>query len=162
VIAYVDTSTFLRAFLPDERGHRAARALIEDPSPELVLVTGWFTRIETVASVTKRTRQLAVRQRDDIVDALEAELGGAGTVIEILPDADQFEQVRQLANRIARQRWVTGPDAIHIASALVIQAMLPDLLQADDDIQLRFVTNDKEQSVAASEEGLMPLDQFDS
>ena len=162
MIAYVDTSTFLRAFLPNEVGHREARALIEDPPAELALVTGWLTRIEAVASVTKRSRHLDQARQDAIVAAIESEFGAAGTVIEILPDADQFEQLRVIANRIARQRWVQGPDAIHIASALVIEGMLPELLEADDDLRLRFVTNDKEQRVAANQEGLLVLEPFET
>lgn len=40
--------------------------------------------------------------------------------------------------------------------------MLPALLEADDDVRLRFVTNDNEQRVAADDEGLLALERFEN
>lgn len=146
MIAYVDSSVLLRAFLPDEDGHQAARELISEGS--IVLVAGTWTRIEAAAAITRLTRDRR-GPGAPLLDAVLATLGDGGSVSVVAADQDQVEAV---AFRLATQHGLRAMDAWHVACALVI---LPQLAEYGEE--QAFATRDAEQREVAQIEGLTAI-----
>ena len=146
MIAYLDTSVLLRAYLPDEDGHEAARELVSEGST--VLVTGTSTRIEAAAAVTR-----LMRSRPGIssalLDAVLAALGEDGSVSVVAAAQDQVEAV---AFGLVVKHGLRAMDAWHVACALVV---LPQL--AEEGEEQGFATRDAEQRRVAQIAGLTAL-----
>jgi hypothetical protein len=146
VIAYLDTSVLLRAFLPDEDGHEAARVLISEGST--VLVTGTWTRIEAAAAITRLMRSRP-ESGTALLDAVLAALGEDGSVSVV---AAAQEQVEAVAFRLAVEHGLRALVAWHLACALVV---LPQL--AEEGEERAFATRDAKQRQVATKEGLTAL-----
>jgi predicted nucleic acid-binding protein len=146
VIAYLDTSVLLRAFLPDEDGHEAARELISEGS--IVLVTGTWTRIEVAAAITRAVRG-RLGSAAPLLDAVLAALSDDGPVSVVSAAQEDIEAV---AFRLASDHVLRAMDAWHVACALVV---LPQL--AEDGEERAFATRDEEQGAVARSEGLLTI-----
>ena len=82
MIAYVDSSVLVRAYLEDELGHQDAVALMQ--TPDLAAVTGTWTRIEVSGALTRAARSShAGPEADDLLALLDADLGSGGSVAEL-------------------------------------------------------------------------------
>jgi predicted nucleic acid-binding protein len=141
VIVYADSSVLARSYLPDERGHREALKLLRDP--DIVVVTGSWTRIE-VAGALVRTARAKRRDKDQLLDIWRADTGPDGPITVIT--APQ-EEVEREAFEIVATHGIRAMDAWHIATATLL---LPDLAAGEP---YAFASRDKEQAAVAELRG---------
>lgn len=146
MIAYLDTSVFVRAFLPDEDGHEEARALLANE--DVALVTGTWTRIEVVSALTRAARS-GRREAAVLLDAALSEMSEEGPVAVVAPPGDDIERV---AFGLSREHGLHAMDAWHLACALVV---LPQLAESGET--QAFATRDSEQATVARVRGLRVL-----
>jgi predicted nucleic acid-binding protein len=157
---YVDTSVIVSLLLPQDSGHDAAQGVVEQASLDhIVLLTGWFTRIEAAAALGRVWRGQGWR-KDRVarqIRGLNALFDSGGEVVELVPEPERlnmYEAIRQKALAVATLHGLRGADALHVANACVIMDLvLPDLLDEWDG-HLEFITGDQTQSAAAVTEGL--------
>ena len=138
MIVYLDSSVLARAYLADEEGHDEALALLEDP--EIVAVTGTWTRIEVSGALIRAARS----GRGDVgglLALLDADLGLDGPVTVL--GAPQ-ERVEELALRLVREHPLRALDAWHLA---VASLAVPPL--ADPGEQVAFASRDEKQAAVA-------------
>jgi predicted nucleic acid-binding protein len=145
VIAYVDSSVLARTYLPDEPGHAAAVALVENQ--DIGLITGTWTRIEVSGALVRAAR--AGRVANPPLALLDADLAPGGPVTVITAPQQEIEEV---ARTLVRSHGIRAMGAWHLAVAAFA---LPELAAADEE--LGFATTDLDQAAVASKLGLAPL-----
>jgi predicted nucleic acid-binding protein len=139
VIAYVDSSLLVRAYLPDETGHAEAANLLVDP--DLALITGTFARIE-VSGALVRAARAGRGDEQRLLDLLDADLAVEGAVTVVTaPQADVEEQTLGLV----RAHGIRALDAWHLATAAIV---LPTLAEPGEDVG--FASRDRAQSEVAA------------
>lgn len=148
MIVYLDSSTLARVYLVDEPGHDEAAALIEDP--EIVLVTGTWTRIEVSGALVRAAR--AGRRHADpgpLLDLLDNDLGPDGPVTVLIADQTTIETE---ALALVRTHAIRAMDAWHLA---VASLTLPQLAEPGE--QRGFATNDVLRRDVARRLGFVPI-----
>jgi predicted nucleic acid-binding protein len=113
VIVYLDSSVLARSYLADEDGHQQATALLEDP--EVVAVTGKWTRIEVSGALLRaaRTGRNGTSEQH-LLALLDADLAENGRVSELT--APQAEVERKTLE-LVRQHALRTLDTWHLALA---------------------------------------------
>lgn len=104
---YVDTSALLKLYVREEDSELAADLVASDP----VLVTSWATVVEARRNLG---RLVDASARGAVLDALERDLDAFALVTA-------GERVCRAAARIGEVLGVRSLDAIHLASAQVLQ-----------------------------------------
>jgi len=143
VIAYVDSSLIVRAYLEDEDGSIAAQRVLADPS--IAKYTGRWTRIEVSGAIVRAARAGRPVLRDDMLTRLDADLRPAGR-IRVLAGDDAEIEARALA--IARDHGLRALDALHVALASIA---IPKL--ADKGEPIGFASRDGDQATVAESLG---------
>ena len=146
MIAYLDSSVLVRAFLPNEHGYLEARDLLANE--DVALVTGTWTRIELISALT-RAAQAGRREAAVLLDAALSAMAEAGPVAVVAAPQDDIERV---AFDLAREHGLRAMDAWHVACALIV---LPQLAEAGEG--QAFATRDSEQATVAQVSGLQVL-----
>jgi uncharacterized protein len=147
MLVYIDSSVLVRAYLPDEKGHEEARALLD--GVEHLLVTSTWTVVETTSALARAARGLRVEDLDAVLAVLAADTGDDGPVTLLRGDAVRVEQA---STRIVRDHAIRSLDALHQAVALL--AAVP-LLEPEQ--RLGFATRDDAQRAAAEALGFVPV-----
>jgi predicted nucleic acid-binding protein len=146
VIAYVDSSLLVRAYLPDETGHAEAVAIIGDP--DLALITGTWARIE-VSGALVRAARAGHGDEERLLSLLDADLAAEGAVtIVTAPQAD----VEERALGIVRVHGIRALDAWHLATAAIA---FPALAEPAEEVG--FASRDQAQSEVAAALGFRCL-----
>lgn len=143
MIAYVDSSLIVRAYLEDEDGSIAAQRVLADPS--IAKYTGRWTRIEVSGAIVRAARAGRPVLRDDMLTRLDADLRPAGR-IRVLAGDDAEIEARALA--IARDHGLRALDALHVALASIA---IPKL--ADKGEPIGFASRDGDQATVAESLG---------
>jgi uncharacterized protein len=143
VIAYVDASLLTRAYIPDEDGHDAARAVVM--RDDVALVTGRITRLEVSGALVRAARAGRHGPATFTLAKLDDDLGPGGPVVEVDPPADEVE-ARALA--LVREHGLRALDALHLAVASIV---LPKL--ADKGEPVGFASRDGDQAAVAGSLG---------
>jgi len=142
VIVYLDSSVLARAYLADEEGHESAIALLS--RPELVAVTGTWTRIEVSGALIRAARS----GRGDaagLLELLDADLLPDGPVTVI---AVEQRRVEARALELVREHALRAMDAWHLA---VAQLAMPALAEPGEE--LGFASRDGDQATVAAHLG---------
>lgn len=147
MLVYLDSSVLARAYLPDEAGHREARALLE--GTEHLLVTSTWTVVETTSALARAARGARVSKLDAVLAVLAADTGDDGAVTLLRADAEQVERV---STRIVREHAIRSLDALHLAVAELAAVPL-----SEPDQQLGFATRDDNQRTVAVALGFVPV-----
>lgn len=137
MIAYFDTSAYLKTLLPDEPTTPDVRVLWDDAEQVVVSLLLYPEVLAGVARARRDRRTLPVSD-GEVRRVLRDDMDAAQVV------APTFRVVRD-AGEIARERALKGFDAVHVASAK----------QAGPDAVL--ITADKRLATAAEEEGVQVL-----
>jgi uncharacterized protein len=146
VIAYIDPSLLVRAYLPDESGHAEAMAILGDP--DLALITGTLARIE-VSGALVRAARTGRGNRERLLDLLDADLAVEGAVsVVTAPQAD----VEERALGLVRAHGIRALDAWHLATATVVS---PALAEPGEDVG--FASRNEAQSEVAAALGFRVL-----
>ncbi len=143
MIAYVDSSLIVRAYLEDEQGSIAAQRVLADRS--IAKYTGRWTRIEVSGAIVRAVRAGRPALRDDMMTRLDAELRPGGR-IEVIAAPDAEVEARALA--IAREHGLRALDALHVALAAIA---IPKL--ADKGEPIGFASRDGDQATVAESLG---------
>jgi predicted nucleic acid-binding protein len=138
VIVYLDSSVLARAYLSDEDGHHEAVALLDDP--EMVAVTGTWTRIEVSGALIRAARS-GRADAGGLLALLDADLAVDGPVTVL--SAPQ-EHVEEMALSLVREHALRALDAWHLA---VASLTVPPLADARE--QIAFASRDEAQSAVA-------------
>lgn len=146
MIAYLDSSTLVRAYLGDEDGHQAAVGLLDDP--ELGLITGTWTRIE-VSGALVRAARAGRGDEAGLLALLDADLAAEGPVTVVAGAQDRVEE-RALA--LVRAHAIRAMDAWHLATA---ELLAPSLAEPGETIG--FATRDTAQAEVAATLGFRPM-----
>ncbi len=139
MIAYVDSSLVVRAYLEDEAGSVDAQRLLADRS--IAKYTGRWTRIEASAAFVRAARAGRPVLRDDALRRLDGDLRPGGRIKVIAADDAEVE-TRALA--IAREHGLRALDALHVALASIA---IPKL--ADKGEPIGFASRDGDQAGVA-------------
>lgn len=139
---YVDSSAVVRAYFPDERGHREARDLIF-AGTSLVL-TSALTEVELTSAVRAAARAGRLDEPDDLLESVRADMSDGHLNLIVLDDGRLVDRARRLCDR----HRLRALDAIHLAVAL------GEVSSLDPDGSLIFATCDADQAAAARDEGL--------
>jgi predicted nucleic acid-binding protein len=145
VIVYLDSSVLARSYLSDEEGHEQAIALLEDP--DIVAVTGKWTRIEVSGALLRaaRTGRHATGEQD-LLAMLDGDLAEHGRVSELTaPAAD----VEQKALELVRQHALRTLDTWHLALA----SLTVPALAAPEKEAIAFASRDEAQATVAEQLG---------
>lgn len=145
MICYIDSSALVRRYLSDEPHDERVSRLVADP--EVVLVSGSWTRIEVTGALVRAGRA----SRGDalaLINRFERDCAPAGGAI-ILLDVEQAT-VENVALALVRQYGLRAMDAWHLACAHAARAEIP----APDGFA--FLTHDAEQAAAARLLGFAP------
>jgi uncharacterized protein len=145
VIVYLDSSVLARSYLGDERGHKEAAVLLENP--DMKRVTGKWTRIEVSGALLRAVRS-GRNEADEhsLLTILDVDLGAKGRVTEL--SASQAD-VEQKALEIVREHALRTLDAWHLA---VASLTVPALAAPEQD-EIGFASRDEEQATVAEELG---------
>ena len=130
----------MRAYLEDEEGHQAARALLAED--EYSFVTGAWSRIEVSGALVRAARGGRVAL-EGLLELLDIELGGPVTVVHADP-----EFVQESSLDLVRAHGLRTLDAWHLSTA---RLTVPSL--ADPGEPVAFATRDEEQGAVAEELG---------
>lgn len=143
MIAYVDSSLVVRAYLEDEAGSVEAQRLLADRS--IAKYTGRWTRIEASAAFVRAARagRLAAPVRS--LTRLDADLRPGGR-IKVLAADDAEVEAQALA--LAREHGLRALDALHVALASIA---IPKL--ADKGEPIGFASRDGDQATVAESLG---------
>ncbi len=139
MIAYVDSSLVVRAYLEDETGSADAQRLLADRS--IAKYTGRLTRIEVSGAIVRAARAGRPVLRDDALRRLDADLRPGGRIKVIAADDADIE-ARALA--IAREHGLRALDALHVGLASIA---IPKL--ADKGEPIGFASRDGDQAGVA-------------
>jgi uncharacterized protein len=146
VIAYVDSSVLVRAYLADEDGHAEAAAILGDP--DLALITGTWARIEVSGALVRATRG-GRGDEGRLLNLLDADLAVDGPVTVVTaPQADVEEQ----ALGLVRAHGLRALDAWHLATAAIVS---PALVEPGEDVG--FASRDQAQSEVTAALGFRVL-----
>ena len=147
MLVYVDSSVLVRAYLPDEKGHDDARALLD--GVEHLLVTSTWTVVEVTSALARAARGLRVQELDAVLAVLADDTGDDGPVTLLRGDVGQVERA---STRIVKDHAIRSLDALHLAVAEL--AAMP-LLEPGQ--RLGFATRDDAQRVVAEALGFVPV-----
>jgi uncharacterized protein len=139
VIAYVDSSLLVRAYLPDEDGYGEAAAIMGDP--DLALITGTWARIE-VSGALVRAARVGRGDESRLLDLLDADLAVEGAITVVT--APQTE-VEEQALTLVRAHGIRALDAWHLAMAAIVA---PALVEPGEDVG--FASRDRVQAEVAA------------
>jgi predicted nucleic acid-binding protein len=142
VIVYADSSVLASAYLADEKHHRRAEQLLQDP--DMVVVTGTWTRIEVTGALVRAARA-GRGDQTMLLNSWEYDTSAEGSIS--LFSAPQ-EAVEQDAFDIVVAYGIRAMDAWHLACASL---MVPRF--ASDDVPFAFAPRDKEQAAVAEARG---------
>lgn len=146
MIAYVDSSLLVRAYLPDENSYAEALAILGDP--ELALITGTWARIE-VSGALVRAGSAGRGSKERLLDLLDTDLALEGPVTVVTaPQAAVEEQ----ALGLVRAHGIRAMDAWHLATAAIVS---PALTEPGEDVG--FASRDQAQSEVAAALGFRLL-----
>lgn len=138
MIAYIDSSVLVRAYLADEPDHDDVRHLLEDP--DLALISSTLTPIEVSGALVRAAR--AGRGREEhLLSLLDNDIVGDGPVTII---ATPPEQVEETAMMLVRQHGLRALDAWHLSAA---DRLLPELVEPGEAVG--FASRDKAQASVA-------------
>jgi predicted nucleic acid-binding protein len=143
VIAYVDSSLIVRAYLEDEDGSAEAQRLLGDRS--IAKYTGRWTRIEASAAFVRAARAGRLSSLVSFLARLDADLRHDGR-IKVLAADDAEVEAKALA--IARAHGLRALDALHVALASIA---IPKL--ADKGEPIGFASRDGDQATVAESLG---------
>lgn len=143
MIAYVDSSLIVRAYLEDEDGSIAAQRVLADRS--IAKYTGRWTRIEVSGAIVRAARAGRPVLRGDMLTRLDADLRPDGR-IRVLAGDDAEVEPKALA--IAREHGLRALDALHVALASIA---IPKL--ADKGEPIGFASRDGGQATVAESLG---------
>jgi predicted nucleic acid-binding protein len=145
VIVYLDSSVLARSYLSDEEGHQQATALLEDP--EVVAVTGKWTRIEVSGALLRAARTGRNNASEkDLLALLDADLAESGRVSELAaPQAD----VERKALELVRRHALRTLDTWHLALASLT---VPALAEPEKEA-IAFASRDAHQATVAEQLG---------
>jgi uncharacterized protein len=149
LIVYLDSSVVVRACLADEEGHQDAVALLSDP--DLVAVTGSWTRVEASGALVRAARAGRANGGPDepgLLALLDADLGPDGPVTVVGAPQDEVERE---ALRIVREHGLRAMDAWHLA---VARLTLPTLVESGE--AMAFAARDESQRAVADLLGFAP------
>jgi predicted nucleic acid-binding protein len=146
LIVYVDSSVLARAYLNDEVGHLRAAELLQDP--ELALITGTWTRIETSGALVRAARAGRGDERG-LLALLDADLGADGPVTVVTAPQDEIED---RALDLVRTHAMRALGAWHLATAALTLARL-----AEPGEEVGFASRDEAQASVAELLGLRPV-----
>jgi predicted nucleic acid-binding protein len=137
VILYLDTSSLVKLYI-QEPGTEKIRDLFQKSR---AVATSQVAYAEACAAFTRKFRQgdFSEQQFQQVLDNLGRDWGDYFTL-------DVSWQVAKLAGALARQRYLRGFDAIHLASALIIKSRL--------ESTIIFSSADSKLEEAASAESL--------
>jgi uncharacterized protein len=147
MLVYVDSSVLVRAYLPDEKGHQEAHALLD--GAEHLLVTSTWTVVEVTSALARAARGRRVEELDAVLAVLATDTGDDGTVTVLRADAAQVERA---STRIVREHAIRSLDALHLA---VAQLAAVPLLEPGQ--RLGFATRDDTQRAVAEALGFVSL-----
>lgn len=142
MIVYLDSSVLARAYLPDEDGHAAAAAILEDP--DVGAITGTWTRVEVSGALVRAARH-GRGDEAGILGALDVDLGPHGPVTMVTAPQDQIEKG---ALALVRRHGLRAMDAWHLALA---QIVLPQLAEKGE--RIGFASRDGSQAGVARQLG---------
>ena len=146
MIAYIDSSVLVRAYLVDEPDHEEIVGLLANP--EVVAVTGTWTRIE-VSGALVRAARAGRGDEKGLLALLDADLGIDGPVTMV--SANQAD-IETEALVMVRAHGLRAMDAWHLA---VAGLALPDLLEPGETAS--FATRDAAQADVAKAKAYQPL-----
>jgi predicted nucleic acid-binding protein len=135
VISYLDTSALLKLLLRDEGGAERVRDML-DASDRAVTSRITYPEARAALSAAMRAGRFAAREHARSKKDLDRALSSL-TIVELHP------AVAQAAGDVAERFQLRAYDAVHLASALVV-----------DDGDTVVVTWDRALASAASEAGL--------
>ena len=139
MIAYLDSSLVVRAYLDDEAGSAEAQRLLADRS--IAKYTGRWTRIEVSAAFVRAARAGRLTSAVGFLARLDADLRPGGR-IKVLAAEDAEVEAKALA--IAREHGLRALDALHVALASIA---VPKL--ADKGEPIGFASRDGDQAGVA-------------
>ena len=145
MIVYLDSSVLARSYLDDEKGHKEAVALLEDP--DITRVTGKWTRIEVSGALIRAARTGRNNTDEkDLLAVLDADLAENGRVSELtVPQTDVEEKTLELTRRHALRTL----DTWHLA---VASLTVPALAKPEKE-EIGFASRDDDQGTVAEELG---------
>ncbi len=146
MIVYLDSSFLAQAYLPDEPGHVAARAVVEDDG--FVRVTGTWTRIEVSGALVRAGRAGRVAPVRTLMQ-LDQDLADDGPIAVL---SEPQERVEEIALALVRRHGTRAMDAWHLAAASLI---LPSVAEPGEE--QAFATRDADQAAVAQELGFSVL-----
>lgn len=144
-VHFLDSSVFVRAYLPDEHGHEAAAAIVFGGHP---IVASELIRVESARAVVgaRRSGRLRGRLSERLLSQFETDFSADGVVHLIAFDGPPtLARGRELVIEHALRTL----DSLHLAVADREGRRL-----AGPDEQLVFVTRDEGQRRAARAMGL--------
>ncbi len=149
MIAYVDSSLLVRAYLLDEPGHEEVRSLVEDD--EIALVTGSWSRIEVSGALVRAGRggRGGGTSSTGLLRMLDADLGDGGAIATVLAPQGEVEDV---ALGLVRSHGLRAMDAWHLATASLA---IPPLLESRE--KKAFASRDLTQREVAGQLGFTLL-----
>ena len=145
-IYYLDTSVIIKLYLNEPRTEVMIRLLDEIDSDDR-LHTSWFTILELTSVILRLAKggRLGTNTADSIVAGSQHQIGETFLVWPI------DESVLTEALAVVERHTLRSPDAIHLATAMSIFQLTPEL----DKV---LVTSDRELLAAGVESGMEVLD----
>jgi len=150
LIAYLDSSVVVRAYLADEDGHREAVRLMNDP--DVAAITGSWTRVEVSGALVRAARAGrpdVTPEEQGLLALLDADLGIDGPVTVVRAPGDQVEAE---ALGIVRGYGLRAMDAWHLAAARIT---IPSLVEVGEEAA--FASRDRDQRAVAVQLGFKAL-----
>ena len=138
MIAYLDSSILVRAYLADEVGHADAVALLEDVT--IAAVTGTWTRIEVSGALVRAARS-GRGDSEGLLGLLDADLSPDGPVTVLGAAQDVIESS---ALELVRRHALRAMDAWHLS---VASLTVPPLVESGEEIA--FASRDDAQAAVA-------------
>lgn len=139
-VFFLDTSAFIRAYLPDEQDHQELHALIFDEKRQLIASEIIALEAASAIAAAKRGKRLAPNLARDLQSQVASDLGDDG-LVALIP----FESPTVLGR--AKELVVEYPlgslDAIHLAVAELQGSKIAG------EAELKFISRDAQQSAVA-------------
>ena len=149
MIAYIDSSLLVRAYLADELGHEDVGGLIGED--EIALVTGSWTRVEVSGALVRAGRggRIDDASMRGLLMLLDADLADEGTITTVRAPQEEVDDV---ALDLVRSYGLRAMDAWHLATASLA---VPPLLERREE--KAFASRDLDQREVARELGFTLL-----
>lgn len=146
MVYYFDSSTAVKRYAP-EKGSGWVKTIVE-PAAENVIYLGQIGVVEIAAALSKkvRTKELTQENYEAALQLFLADVQNEEYLTASLSDA-----VVQLAVDLTKRHPLRGYDAVHLATAVSLNAAL----LAAEFPHLAFVTGDRILREAAQSEGLV-------